>query len=264
MIPEFALRLIVGLSLLWCLLPRRQITSGFFRIQMLLTLGLSVLTTLTAGHWFEGTGRSAGHELVPPDGIRLRIELGVLALISFAGSVMWTLERRRAGTLLATLLLVASSCVLLQVSAAPATGSLARWPGFPAALASGAVIGGLVGAMLLGHWYLTATGMPLAPLQRATRLALLAIIIRLIGVVLLTYLAEPEARTALWHEHRVWLLLRWTAGLLGPLLLVGITPAILRYRNTQSATGVLFAAVILVFIGESAALLIARELGQPM
>ncbi len=40
MIPQFAPSLVWGLSLTWCLMPRRQVTSGFFRIQNLLTLGL--------------------------------------------------------------------------------------------------------------------------------------------------------------------------------------------------------------------------------
>ena len=38
MIAQFALRLVCGISLMWLLMPRRQITSGFFRIQMLLAL----------------------------------------------------------------------------------------------------------------------------------------------------------------------------------------------------------------------------------
>jgi hypothetical protein len=49
--------------------------------------------------------------------------------------------------------------------------------------------------------------------------------------------------------------LRWAAGIAGPLILVILTRRVLRYRNTQSATGVLFAAVILVFIGEAVALM---------
>jgi len=39
---------------------------------------------------------------------------------------------------------------------------------------------------------------------------------------------------------------------------------ILKYRNTQSATGVLFAAVILAFIGETTAALLFREFHWPL
>jgi hypothetical protein len=52
--------------------------------------------------------------------------------------------------------------------------------------------------------------------------------------------------------------------LAGPLLLSLMVRRILRYRNTQSATGVLFAAVILVFIGETTAALLFRDFQWPL
>jgi hypothetical protein len=38
---------------------------------------------------------------------------------------------------------------------------------------------------------------------------------------------------------------------------------VLRYRNTQSATGVLYAVDILIFLGEATAALLARDLNAP-
>ena len=46
MIAQFALRLLCGMSLMWSIMPRDQVTAGFFRIQMLIALGLSVLIAL--------------------------------------------------------------------------------------------------------------------------------------------------------------------------------------------------------------------------
>ena len=43
-----------------------------------------------------------------------------------------------------------------------------------------------------------------------------------------------------------------------------MTIRILRYRNTQAATGVLFAGVILVFLGEMSAALLLAELRHPL
>ena len=54
--------------------------------------------------------------------------------------------------------------------------------------------------------------------------------------------------------------MRWLAGLLGPLVIACMADRILRYRNTQAATGVLFAGVILTFIGEMSAALLYTEL----
>jgi hypothetical protein len=62
----------------------------------------------------------------------------------------------------------------------------------------------------------------------------------------------------------VWLVLRWVAGILGPLAVFLMTWRILKYRNTQSATGVLFTGVILTFLGELSALLLYRSVGIPL
>jgi hypothetical protein len=255
LIPQFALRLIVGLSLTWCLLPRRMITSGFFRIQMLVTLGLSVLTALTAWQGVEVPNATAVNVL--------RGGAIATAALSFLGSVLWALERRQGGTIAAVLVAVVGTATLLtsqSESIVTAAGRLVQ----TSALTSAGLLGTLVGAMLLGHWYLTATGMHLTPLIRATQLAFAAVLLRVVMAIFGTLAAPAEVRAALWGTEFVWTLLRWSAGLAGPLVLTGLTFRILRYRNTQSATGVLFAAVILAFIGEAAALLLLRELHWPL
>ncbi len=259
MIPQFTLRLVVGLSLTWSLLPRRLITSGYFRIQMLLVLGLSVLGALTAAQWSE----------VAEGATRLSVGLlqGALVLIagvSFLGSVLWTLERRRGGTVAAAMVLTIATLTLL--AGVPANGSSA--PPWPLTvldrLSSAGLLGGITATMLLGHWYLTATGMSLVPLARGTLLVQGGAVVRLLSVLAATLLAPPELRERLLQSHLVWTLLRWGAGLVGPLVLALLVPGALRYRNTQSATGILFAAVILTFIGEASALLLWRELGWPL
>lgn len=259
MIPQFALRLIVGLCLTWRLLPQALITSGFFRIQMLLALGLCVLAALTAPQWSElesGTGA-----------IGLATGQGLLAAggaIAFVGSVLWTLERRRGGAIAGLLLLVLTGGVLLGTIPIGTEDRGPLWLQVLDRASSASLLGGMTAAMLLGHWYLTATGMSLAPLQRATRLAQGAALLRFISAAAGTLLAPPEVRARLLGAHLAWTLLRWGAGLAGPLVLALMTPGTLKYRNTQSATGVLFAAVILTFIGEAAALLLAAEFHWPL
>jgi len=245
MIPEFALRLICGLSSMWCLAPRRQITSGFFRIQMLLTLGLSVLAAVTASQLpiNDSISTDRGHSL-------FFLASLALAFLSFAGSVAWTLERRRGGTIFAGIIFLVATGTIFGT---------AEWGGnekslFVAGLANDLtaawILGAATGTMLLGHWYLTATGMPLQPLINDTRLFGIAILVR----ILVVFWLEGSG----FHvEHGNWtlLVLQW-GGLLGPALMAGLTFRILKYRNTQSATGVLYAATILVFMGEMAASLL--------
>lgn len=251
MIPQFALSLVCGLSLTWCLMPRRQVTSGFFRIQNLLTLGLSVLVLLTID---QLPSLSAGTSLVNP--VWLRVGAIAAAVTSFVSSVLWTLERRAGGTWGAWLL-CGLSLLLLVGTQSRGAGLV---PAVVSALSSAWLIGGSTAAMLLGHWYLTARGMPLAPLIRLNWQYLAAVVARAaVGIGLVMF-----ASTSLLSQHPVWWLLRWGAGIVGPFVLAILVFRILRYRNTQSATGVLFAAVILVFMGEMAASLLQQSLGQPV
>ena len=60
------------------------------------------------------------------------------------------------------------------------------------------------------------------------------------------------------------LALRRRNEILGPLAACLLVWRILKYRNTQSATGVLFAGVIVTFIGELAAALLFEDLGLPL
>ena len=46
MIESFVLKLVTGIALMWLLMPRKEVTDGFFRIQMLVALGLCVLLVL--------------------------------------------------------------------------------------------------------------------------------------------------------------------------------------------------------------------------
>ena len=247
MIPQFALRLIFGMSLTWCVMPQREVTSGFYRIQMLVTLGLGVLATLTLGQ-LESPG------VVTP-GLYV-LTIGV-ALASFLGSVMWTLERRSAGGRYALSVLVMSAVAIVFATWGRESG-VPVWFDLLSELSGGWIIGGAISTMLLGHWYLTATGMKLEPLQQLNALLLAAVVLRTVLAGAVFYWAPSVEATTQW----VWLALRW-AGLIGPLILVLMVFRILKYRNTQSATGVLYAIDILIFLGEATAALLSRDLHCP-
>lgn len=253
MIPQFALRLAFGMSLFWCVMPRKEITSGFYRIQMLVTMGLGVLATLSLGQLKSSTA-AVDQGISLPGLYVLTIGIAVTSLI---GSVMWTLERRAAGHRFACTVLVMSA-LGLGVLASQSSNLTPMWLNIASVLSGGWLIGGAISTMLLGHWYLTATGMKLDPLQQYNALLWGAILWRvLISALVFTW--SPEiASTTQW----VWLALRWS-GLIGPLILVGLVFRILKYRNTQSATGVLYAVDILVFLGEATAALLGHELKCP-
>lgn len=255
MIPQFTLQLIFGMALTWCIAPRAQITSGFFRIQMLVTLGLSVLTLLTLGQLPTLAELSSEWQW------GLRIGCALLASTSFLGSVLWTLERPTGGTRCAfALLLMAALMVLGTTSHQPVASPLVHMHHAVTALSAGWLLGGTMSAMLLGHWYLTATGMPLLPLLRLNQWFGVAAIVRMLCAIWAGIWAN-------WGELNTvtaaLVLLHWF-GLLGPLLIALMVVRILKYRNTQSATGVLYAATILVFMGEMAAALLAGSGAFPL
>lgn len=257
MIPQFCLRLICGMSATWCFMPRNEVTCGFFRIQMLVTLGLSILAALMVP---GADAASARPSLLAPQTLQ-GISVAIAAA-SFLGSVVWTLARRNAGGWLAAAVLILSLSSL--IGALPRSifdSPKAAFLPVASELAAAGIFGASVTAMLLGHWYLTAPMMKLTPLQALNRNFAIAAAAR--GVLAIAA-AMTLATSSLSGTQTVWLGMRWACGILAPLLLTFLVVRILRYRNTQSATGVLFAAVVLVFIGETTAAVLSRDLHWPL
>jgi hypothetical protein len=257
MIAQFALRLICGMSVTWCFMPRGEVTCGFFRIQMLVTMGLGVLAALTAGGL---PAVEQAQSLMPV--MWLKILCGLIAAVSFVGSVLWTLTRRGAGGAAAGIVFALSTAALLgglNRGSFDDAGRAALSVG--SELAAAWIIGGSVTAMLLGHWYLTAPMMKLKPLETLNlRFGVAAIsrgVLALVALWMMGQVATSSIQT-------VWLMMRWACGVIVPIVMAVLVQRILRYRNTQSATGVLFAAVILVFIGETTAAVLSRDLHWPL
>jgi len=240
MIPEFVLQLICGLAVMWTTIPCREITSGFFRIQNLLALGLAVLAAVTADQ-FAPTRTGSFPLHVIEFGIAI-----VLAVLTFLGSIFWSLERRQGGIRIAVLIAVIGFAGMLLAVAASPVSQVPKFLQIVDSCSTAWLLGAVTATMLLGHWYLTATGMALRPFVLYTKVLLAAALARIL-VVAGAAVMLPGVSDSSWTLQ----VLRW-AGLIGPAILAVLTLRILRYRNTQSATGVLYAATILVFMGEMA------------
>ncbi|HEY3966564.1 MAG TPA: hypothetical protein VGM05_18525 [Planctomycetaceae bacterium] len=238
----FAIRLICGMGFMLCVMPRKDVAAAFFRIMLLVALGFAVLFALTLPS-----------EMWP----------GVtLAGLAFLGSVFWLLERRRTGAGVIVIVFAVSLLELLRLGARENTAASPGgiWLAHASALASAGTLGAALTGMLLGHRYLTAPGMPLAPLCRLNQALGVATLFRL-AVSAAAFFVGMAALTD--STYWIWLALRWLAGILGPLAACVMVHRILRYRNTQAATGVLFVAVILTFIGELTADLLQRAVHVP-
>ena len=211
--------------------PAAAVPAGFFRVNLLVVMGLATFAALVAGSVADGGPWPA---------------LAAAACLAWAAGVAWLAEKRRAG-----IALCAASGLLLAV----ATWSVAAEPW--AALVSGLVTGLTVHAMLLGHWYLNAPGMKVDILRRAIDVAIAAWGLRLLLAVIEQ---GPRAATLVGGADATTLALlalRWLAGLVGLPVLLVMSRKTLEIPNTQSATGILYVACLAAILGELTAQLLS-------
>jgi len=123
-------------------------------------------------------------------------------------------------------------------------------------LTSAFLLGSTTVSMILGHWYLVDPTLSIAPLRLGALLFALSVAARWIAVALVlldkgsAVLGVERAADLVYSTPALFFLFRALAGLGGPLLLAGLIWQTVRMRSTQSATGLLYVAVILVLFGE--------------
>ncbi|MFM7138215.1 MAG: hypothetical protein ACKO1M_14290 [Planctomycetota bacterium] len=252
---DFLCRFGWGMAAGLVLTPAAIVPAGFFRVNLLVVLGLATAAALVA----RG---AAGASLV-------WMLAAAAAVVAWLGSVAWLGERRQAGLWLcgaAALLLAGATVLVAAVPSPPAAGTAEaaaedggggdRLMGATmaaAALLSGLVSGLAVHAMLLGHWYLNAPGMRVDALRRMIDLALVAWGLELAwsGASLAVggWPRGGATATAL-------VSLRWLAGLVGLPILLVMARKTLDIPNTQSATGILYVACLAAILGELTAQLL--------
>jgi hypothetical protein len=259
MLADFCLRLACGLIACLLVLSPRQVQPRFYRVHFLTALGLALVAALALSESSKNRGPFSW------------LLIGALVALPFLGSLVWSLERapgKRSVIVASTVVFVVALCI--------STGELIGFdrpayvvPGeiawvLAGELASALLLGSATTAMLMGHSYLIAPTMSLAPLLR---------LIALLGWALL--LRSVLAGTALWfwtREHtlaslnEVTLLLpvRWALGFAAPVVLGVMAWRSARIRSTQSATGILYVVVIFCFLGELVGLLLQRMTGRAM
>lgn len=219
-----------------------------------------MLAILTMGQ-LNSLNSRAGERISDHLLLAARIASGFGLASAYVGSAFWLLERRLAGT--RAMFLVMAAAMSSLIFARGGIAELMTAAGgfhFLSSFATASVLGGAVTGMLLGHWYLTAPTMSIEPLKTLSWYFALAVLLRLSVSVAGWFIAGQVLHGGV---HWTWFALRWLAGIIGPLAISVMALRILRYRNTQAATGVLFAGVILTFIGEMSAVLLYSDLKVP-
>jgi hypothetical protein len=235
----FTAKLTLGLAGAMAFTSPRKVTSGFFRVHLWVILGLQVLATLAA---LSLTARE-------PLAMGMAWLSGITAGAAYVGSVIWIYERLTAGRIMLWLIVALSlvSGIWLQwIGLKLETAS--QWPMVVDFAASGLLLGAVTTAMLLGHWYLNTPTMELAPLRRLLGLIAVALLLR--ALIAAVGAALVISQNPLTIADWTFFALRWLSGLVAPAVLTKMTWETLKIPNTQSATGILYAGVILVFVGE--------------
>ncbi len=255
---QFVFRLTFGVALAMAVTPSKHVSSGFYRVHLWVLMGLNTFAALAVYSQTESLAGVLTNWQLP---LALAIALAVLC---YVGSVIWLYEKSDLGT--AVIVLVAAGSLLAAMFATP-WGNIKTQLGITLAIldlaSSGVLMGVTLSAMFLGHWYLNTPTMELVPLKRLVIFMACAIAARTIvsgtGLALQATSAQP-LDTVFW----IFVTFRWLSGLLGTFTLALMTWYTLKVPNTQSATGILYAGVILAFLGELTSLLLSVDYLYPL
>jgi hypothetical protein len=229
---------------LWLTPLWREVKRGYF------TLTGVILTIVAFAAW-----RAAAAGAIPGD------DAGTwsvrLTLASLVVTAVWTalqlLKRNPAARVVGFL---SVPVTVAPLAAMAATGRQQYPLALFELLAGAAFLGSVLDGLLLGHWYLTDRGLSRTPIDRATRIMLVAVVVEAIAVIAggFSGVGSSDAFNPL-----------LTAGALAPWIALGMvgTTALIavmvkatlrgtRASAVQSATGFFYLAVVTAFTAEVA------------
>jgi hypothetical protein len=180
-----------------------------------------------------------------------------LSVAAYLGTVAWGIGLPQIGRVLCALM-ASVSLGLLGWS-----GYVAIGPIESAARMAGALwLGATLTAMLLGHYYLTAPAMSIAPLSTLIRGMAVFLVVRLMTSLAPFLFGQTSQGMSLDAFSTLWLGMRAVMGYLGTGLATYLAWRTAAIRSTQSATGILYIALALLLFGELTAMLLGRSWGM--
>jgi hypothetical protein len=246
---QFVYRLGLGLALGMAVTSSREVDSGYYRAHSWVLLGLAVLASAVTA-----SSDALGSVWVPV----------AAALVSYLSGVLWLYGKAKVGQMaLVTVTLLNLLGAWQAYGPDWAQVDTSRAAALADISSSGLLLGVTMAAMLLGHWYLNNPGMQLAPLRRLVLLIAVAVVVRALvnGAGLAMWLQTGTSPGAV---DLAFLGLRWLAGLIGTAGAMVMVWYTLKVPNTQSATGILYVAVITTFLGELSGQLLSATSGYPL
>lgn len=265
MLPTFLTQLAAGCYLATGLSSIRHVNWRYLRLMAVVSL---VLLFIAGGLFY----REIGAEAISANW-RIAVGLGAAALIGAAWLFINSAQGDRIGgaqrlcALAAGMAALAAAIVLahrpddIVRAAAAADMTAVRLPVAITTALGAMLLGSATAAMLLGHRYLTDTGMPIAPLRRLTQIYLASVIARAAWVVSASVPVWSSGFHPRGEYTWFWLMICVRFGVGG--LVTGIFAWMVwdcvRRRATQSATALFYLSMILVFLGELAGQYLLRS-----
>jgi hypothetical protein len=238
-----------GASGALALVPPAQFDRRFFRFNTAILLILVAVATAVGRPLFDGIRGLTFSLLVDVIAWALVADIVLISALAFS-------RTRRIVSMAFLLPVITGAFFAVTIALGAAPGR----PGEAALLTlhlltSGALLGSVLVAMNLGHSYLRNAALSFDPLIRLARLFLGSAIVK--SIVSLGLLSRDAARW--WPQlldtyDGMLVLVRVVGGLAGPIVLGFMVVSCARSRANQSATGILYAAVVFVLVGEAISL----------
>jgi len=247
-----------GISGALALVPAADLGRGFFKAHGWILLTLVILATVIGKPLMGGSVA----------GPRLLVEILAWAIAVDVLIVTWLVavtERPiNPVAYLMPVMTAAGLAVLIAVGRTP--GRVGETMAMSAHLAtSGALLGSSLVAMILGHWYLQNASLSFGILARLSKFFLGSAIAKA-GVSAL-YLAPEAGRwwpRLLSDFDGLLVLTRVGAGLVAPIAFGFMVLSCARAKANQSATGILYVAVIFALVGELISIYMTLGRGIPL
>jgi hypothetical protein len=243
----FSLRLAAGLVAALGALPRGVVEPRFYRIHLMISLCLfgaaGAFAAAVQNDWFW-------------------LALGAAGGAALLAVWSWSIAELGALRLPTAVVAVIGGLAALAAAASPRSLGSAWVMDRCADVTAALLLGAVTTAMLLGHWYLIAPNLTTLPLLRLHKLIFAALASRA-ACVALSLAVATGGTYAIDRLGWLWLVVRVGSGLLGAAVLVKMSFEAAKIRSTQSATGILYVAVIFVFIGELTDQLLMDHMGSP-
>ena len=265
--PESFLILLAGGAMLAAAVSNpRQVTVHWLRLAGIVALAFAGLAVFFVLRRDVTADASALYRRIQ-SGVLVCTVVAILAQLAFVQMLLLPTQRICAALGFALAVMAGAGLIHERVPRSSSAASIAKPQAVVLQTVACAGVAALPGIalmdMLLGHAYLTAARMTIAPFRRLN-VALAGVLVMRIIVGIGAIVLQSRFPTELfWQRFGLLVATRWVVGLLVPAVFVYMAHDCIKRRSTQSATGILYVAGVLIFIGELVALYLTRETGLP-